>query len=169
MFAIRAVTFLAILACILYLMELAEISMAWLMGFSLIFIVTIIIAYITPMLTKHEINNDGITLRQGLIFNTNFHFHLIDSVEAHTSNIGILGQTSKRGRIILASGNNGLVIIRLNHKKRFGMLLMRQADEILIDLEKPEEFVKLAKENITENVAMHDTNLKSENQSLNSD
>ena len=137
---------MGILACILYLMGLAEISMTWLMGFSLIFIATITIAYITPIFTQHEINSQGITIRQGAIFNTLFTFQQIESVEVHNSRTGILGL--RRSRIVLASGNNGLVMIKLNHRKRFGMLLLRKADEIIIDLEKPEEFVKLANENL---------------------
>ena len=142
---------MGILACILYLMGLAEVSMAWLMGFSIVFIITIFIAYITPMLTQHEINREGITIRQGAIFNSIFTFHQIDSVEVHMSKVGFFGLVSKRNRIVLASGINGLVMIKLNHRKRFGMLLLRKADEIIIDLEKSEEFVKLANENLTTN------------------
>ena len=126
MFGIKAMAFLAILICILYLMEMAEVSVAWLAGFSVIFILTILIAYITPMLTQHEIDSNGITLRQGLIFNTSFPFHLIESAEPYTSNVGFLGVISRRGRIVLANGSKGLVIIKLNHMKRFGMLLLRR-------------------------------------------
>ena len=148
MFAIKAMAFLAILACIIYLMGLAEVSLAWQMGFSIIFVITIFIAFITPMLTRHEINNDGITIRQGAIFNTCFHFHLVDKVELQSSSTGLFGQVSGRGKIVLATGNKNMVRIKLNHKKRFGMMLMRKADEIIIDLEKPEEFVNLANEHL---------------------
>lgn len=148
MFAIKAVVFLAILACILYFMGLAEVSLAWLMGFSFVFCLTVFIAHITPMLTQHEINSKGITLRQGMIFNDGFAFGHIKNVEIHASGGGFFGPVSKRNNIILASGNKGLVTVRLNHKKRFGMLLLRRADEIIIDLEKPEEFVRLANEHL---------------------
>ena len=105
MFAIKAVVFLAILACILYFMGLAEVSLVWLMGFSFVYCLTVFIAHITPMLTQHEINSKGITLRQGMIFNDGFAFGHIKSVEIHASSGGFFGTVSKRDNIILASGN----------------------------------------------------------------
>ena len=158
MFAIKAVVFLAILACILYLMGLAEVSLAWIMGFSFVFCLTVFIAHITPMLTQHEINSNGIILRHGMIFNDSFAFSHIKSVEVHVSSGGFFGPASKRDNIVLASGSRGLVTVLLNHKKRFGMLLLRRANEIIIDLERPDEFVKLANEYIQKEITMQDTN-----------
>ncbi len=144
MFIIRTMTFLAILTCILFLISMGWISNVWLMGFSGVFILAILVAHTSPMFTQHEISNEGIRLKHGLNLNTIFPYDHIETVEIHTSKIGFLGPISRRNRIVLASGKNGLVRIKLNHKKRFGMLLMKKGDEIIIDLDKPDEFVKLA-------------------------
>lgn len=148
MFAIRAIALLTVLACLIYLMNNAELQSTWLFGFVLIFVLAIIITLITPMFTQHEINTDGILLKQGLVFKASFQFLHIETVEIYSIKPGIFGLTPARNRIVLASGNKGLVKIKFDHKRRFGMLLLRQADEIIIDLEKPEEFVKLASEKL---------------------
>ncbi len=147
-YIIRTAGLLAILACILFLMEMGEINMNWLLGFSLIFFMTVLITTITPIFTRHEIDTDGIILKQGVGFKVSFPFSHIEAVEIYGIRPGIFGLVSSRSRILLASGNKGLVRIKLNHKRRFGMLLLRRADEIIIDLEKPEEFVKLANEQL---------------------
>lgn len=144
MFAIRAMALLAILACILFIMVIADTNTGWLLGFSAIYMMAALITTITPMFTRHELDSDGIRLRHGLVFNTSFSFGHIETVESFARGAGLLGPAPRRGRIVLASGNKRLVRIKLNHSRRFGMLLLRQADEIIIDLEKPDEFVKLA-------------------------
>ena len=147
-YIIRTAGLLAILACIIFLMGMAEININWIMGFALVFFMAILITTITPIFTQHEIDANGILLKQGMIFKASFPFSHIEIVEIYGMNSSILGLISTRKKIVLASGNNGLVMIKLNHRKRFGMLLLRKADEIIIDLEKPEEFVKLANENL---------------------
>lgn len=129
-------------------MGMAEININWLIGFSIIFFMAILITTITPIFTKHEIDANGILLKQGMIFKASFPFSHIETVEIYGIKPNIFGLISTRSRIILASGNKGLVKIKLNHKRRFGWLLLRQTDEIIIDLEKPEDFVKLANEHL---------------------
>ena len=143
MFAIKALAFMAILACILFLMGMAEIDVFWLLGFSVIFIITIFVAYVTPMFTVHEIDQ-GIILRQGIIFTLIIPFNSIDCVESFPSGTGPLGPVSKGGRIVIASTGRNLVMIKLDHKRRFGMLMLRKADEIIIDLTNPDEFIRTA-------------------------
>ena len=146
MFTIRAIAFLAILACILFIMGMGDINNTWILGFAGIFIMAILIAHVSPIFTQHEVSKEGIRLRHGILFNEIFPYSHIETVEIHASKTGFLGPISRRHRIVLASGKNRLVRIKLNHKKRFGMLLLRKGDEIIIDLEKPEKFVKFAKE-----------------------
>ena len=147
-YIVRTAGLLAILACILFLMEMAEINIYWLIGFSLIFFAAIFITTITPIFTKHEINANGILLKQGIFFKASFPFLHIEAVETYGMKPSILGLVSTRSKIVLASGNKGLVKIKLNHRRRFGWLLLRQADEIIIDLEEPEDFVKMANEHL---------------------
>lgn len=150
-YIIRTAGLLAILACILLVIGNADIQIIWLLGFSLAFFMAILITTITPMFTQHEINANGILLKQGMIFKASFPFLHIEAVETYSVKPSIFGLVSSKNRIILASGNKGLVKIKLNHRRRFGMLMLRRADEIIIDLEKPEDFVKLANENLSAN------------------
>ena len=147
-YIVRTAGLLAILACIIFLMGMAEINIYWLLGFALIFFIAILITTITPIFTQHEINANGILLKQGMIFKASFTLLHIEAVEIYSLKLSVLDMVSFRKRIVLASGTKGLVRIKLNHKRRFGMLLLRRADEIIIDLEKPEEFVKLANEHL---------------------
>lgn len=151
MFIIRALATLAILGYILFMMNTARINYSWLLGFALFFIAAVLITMVTPMFTQHEIDTNEIMLGQGMIFKAVFPLSQIEAVDIYSRKPGIFGLFSTRGRIVLASSNKGLVRIKLNHKRRFGMLLLRQADEIIIDLEKPEEFVKLANEYLSTN------------------
>jgi len=148
MFAIRAMALLAMLACILLIMGNADIQIIWLLGFALSFVMAVFITTITPMFTQHEIDADSIKLNQGAVFKTRFLFSDIETVEIYCIKPKIISLLSTKNKIVLASGNKGLVKIKLNHKRRFGMLLLRKADEITIDLDKPEEFVKLANEHL---------------------
>ncbi len=129
-------------------MEMAEININWLMGFSLTFFMAILITTVTPMFTHHKIDANGILLKQGMIFKASFPFSNVEVVEICGMKFSIFNLVSIRNKIVLASGIKGLVRIKLNHKRRFGMLLLRRADEIIIDLEKPDEFVKLANEHL---------------------
>ena len=132
-------------------MEMAEINLAWLLGFALVFFMAVLITTVTPMFTQHKIDGSGILLRQGTIFKASFPFSHVEIVEIYSMKFNIFTLVSTRNKIILAGGVKGLVRIKLNHKRRFGMLLLRQADEIIIDLEEPEEFVKLANEKLSKN------------------
>ena len=146
MFIIRAIALLAILACILFIMSMGDISNTWMLGFAGIFIMAILIAHISPIFTQHEVSNEGIRLRHGILFNDIFPYNHIETVEIYAFHTSFLGPLSKRHRIVLATGRNGLIRIKLNHKKRFGMLLLKKGDVIIIDLEKPYDFMKQVNE-----------------------
>jgi hypothetical protein len=103
------------------------------------------------MMTRHEITGEGIILRQGLLFTAVFPFEKIESVELSNTRLWAFGlfQAGARDRIVLASGNTNLVEIKLREKRRFSLLLWRSSKEIIIDVEKPGEFVRLANEKLT--------------------
>ncbi len=114
-YIVRTAGLLAILVCLLFLMEMAEINIYWLLGFSLIFFTAILITTITPIFTQHEINANGILLNQGVIFKASFTFSHIEAVEIYSLKLNVLDLVSFRKRIVLASGTKGRVRIKLKH------------------------------------------------------
>lgn len=149
-FAIRFFVLLGLLVCILLLMTIPDMNWAWLVIFSAVFFTAITIVTFSPMLTVHEINETEIILRQGLLFTATFTFSAIESIESIQTRLWAFGlfPAGARGRIVLASGNRNLVSVKLKNRKRFGLLLWRSSKEIIIDLERPDEFVKLANEKL---------------------
>lgn len=144
MFAVKGLAMLAMLACIVYLLGAAGIDMLWLIVFSVVFCIMVFVLFFSPFFTEHEIEGDGIILRQGLIFSISLPFARVERVGEFKAGTGPLGPVSRRGRIVIASTARNLVTIKLDHKRRFGMLMLRKADEIIIDLNEPDEFIKLA-------------------------
>ncbi len=151
MFIIRSLALFIFLGIVDWLMVSMELSGDWILGFSLVFGLAIFITMLTPVFTSHEINSQGIILRQGLLFRLSFPFSSVESVESFRSPGFLFGLVSRRDRIMLASTTRGLVRIKLNHRKRFGMLLLRRAEAFIIDLREPERFIKMAREYIPEN------------------
>jgi len=145
-FGIRFFLLLGMLASLLFILGIPGTDRIWLAVFGLLFFIAISIVTLTPMMTQHEITGEGIILRQGVLFRATFSFGEIESVELSQARLWILGlfPTGARGRIVLANSNRNLVSIKLKTRRRFGMLLLQSANEIIIDLEKPGNFVELA-------------------------
>ena len=151
-FIIKTVALLAMLLCTLVLLNvISSVDWEWSLLFTVLFAAGILLVGISPMLTRHEITLEGIRLRQGLLFSATFLFPEIMEVRREndplwTMVVPLLG---KKGRIVLAGSNQGLVVITLKKKQRFGSLLFRSGDKIIIDLVKPDEFVRLANERLS--------------------
>ena len=147
-FGIRFLLLVGILAPLLLVMRVPEIDNVWLGVFGIIFFIAISLVTLTPMLTRHEITDEGIILRQGLLFKSAFRFKEIETMELFQPRSWAfsLFQADAKGKIVLASGNRNLVKIKLRNKRRFGLLLWRSSKEIIFDVNKPEDFVKLANE-----------------------
>jgi membrane protein YdbS with pleckstrin-like domain len=147
-FGIRFFLLIGILAPLLLVMRGPDIESIWLAVFGIIFFLAISLVTLTPIMTHHEITGEAIILRQGLLFKAVFPFEKIESVESSQTRLWAFGlfQAGGRGRIVLASGNRNIVEIKLKEKRRFGLLLWRSSKEIIIDVNKPEDFVRLAKD-----------------------
>jgi hypothetical protein len=149
-FGIRFFLLLGILASLLFILGIPDINRIWLAVFGIIFFMAISLVTLSPMMTQHEITGEGIVLRQGLLFWAEFSFGEIEAVELSQARLWALGffPAGARGRIVLANGNRNLVSIKLKARRRFGMLLLQSASEIIIDLEKPDDFVKHSNEKL---------------------
>lgn len=149
-FGIRFFLLLGMLISLLFVLGIPGTDSIWLAIFCILSFIAISLVTLTPMMTRHEITEESIILRQGLLFKAAFPFEIIESVELSQARLWVLGlfPAGARGRIVLANGNQNLVSIKLKTRRRFEMLLMQSASEIIIDLERPDDFVKLANEKL---------------------
>lgn len=147
-FIVRFFLLLMMLVGISLLLLIPDTDMAWPAFFIAVFFVATTVTTLSPIFTAHELRAEGMILRHGILFKATFAFSDIQAVERFTTRLWAFGvmPSGARGRIVLASTNSGLVSIKLKERRRFGMLLLRSSDEIIIDLEKPDEFVKMVNE-----------------------
>lgn len=145
-FGIRTLIFSALLAINIYILAAPAVDALWLAGFVVISFLAIVLVSATPLFTTHEIDDEGIRLRQGLLLDVMLPFEEVESVSELQTKIWTWGMLplGARGRIVLANGNRNLVSITLKKGRRFPMLLWRSGKEIIIDLVNPSEFVKFA-------------------------
>ena len=151
-FIIKTVALLAMLLCTLVLLNvISSVDLEWSLLFTALFGAAIFMVVVSPLLTRHEITADGIRLRQGRLFSVTFRFPEIIEVRIENDSLWtmVVPLLGKKGRIILAGGNQGLVVITLKKKQRFGSLLFRSGNRIVIDLLRPAEFVSLANERLS--------------------
>jgi hypothetical protein len=128
---------------LLFTVVFSDISLLWPVVIIFIFTIFILLTNISPMFTGHEITDHGIVLRNGILFSGSFGFDQIISVQR--------SQPAWRfGRIVLSSGTTGLVSIKLRTRIRFSSILFRNSDEIIIDLVRPDEFVRMANQKLSQ-------------------
>ena len=149
-FAIRFMVMSAFLVSMIFLLAIPDINAIWLAGFGLILLAAVAIVTLSPMITAHEITADGIILRQGILFKAKFLFSEIESVERYDARLWAFGllSLSGRNRIVLASANRNLVMIKLREKRRFALLHWRSSREIIIDLDKPDDLINMANDKL---------------------
>jgi hypothetical protein len=149
-FGIRFLLLLGILALLLFLMWSPDIDTAWLAGFGVVFLIAAALTTLTPMMTHHEITDECIILRQGVLFRTEIPFSQIETVAPSQVRLWALGffHAGARNRIILATGNRNLVTVKMKARRRFGFLLWRSSREIIIDVEDTQGFVRAANEKL---------------------
>jgi hypothetical protein len=149
-FGIRFLAQSTFLAIILYLLAAPSVDSFWPVAFLATCFLAIVLVSVTPLFTHHEIADDGIRLRQGILFSIHIPFGDIEGVdEVHTKMwaFGLL-PVGALGRIVLANGNRNLVSIKLKDRRRFPTLLWKSGREIIIDLVNPGGFVRLANEKL---------------------
>lgn len=140
-FIIRTAFLFALLACMMiFTIAFSDIGMFWPVLICILFFIFILITNVSPIFTAHELTENGITLRNGILFSRSFNFNEIMKIERTRPSL-------KFGKIKLASGTAGLVSIKLKSKTRFNSFLFRTSDEIIIDLVRPDEFVRMANQN----------------------
>jgi hypothetical protein len=149
-FGIRFCIMMCLLAAMLFLLARPDIDRTWLAFFGIVFFIATVLTTLTPMATGHEAGDGAIVLRQGLLFRESIPYGDIQSVQRLETRLWAWGlfPAGAWNRIVLASGSRNLVEIKLKEKRRFGMLLWRSSKEIIIDLDRPDDFVKMVTEKL---------------------
>ena len=143
-YVIRSCFLFALLASMAaFTIAFSDISLFWPLVLIFIFAIFILLTNVSPLFTGHEINADGIILRNGMLFRARIPLGQIEKIERSRPRW-------KFKKIVLASGSSGLVLIKLKSEIRFKALLFRSSDEIIIDLVRPDEFVRLANEKLSQ-------------------
>jgi hypothetical protein len=143
-YIIRTVFLFALLASLMvFTLAYSDIGLLWPALIFILFLIFILITNVSPLFTTHELTENGVTLRNGVLFGRTFRFEQIARIERTRPSF-------RFGRIKLASGNAGLVTIKLKSRTRFNTFLFRTSDEILIDLVRPDEFVRLANQRLSQ-------------------
>jgi|GEM_PF-3264373 len=143
-FIIRSVFLFALLASMMvFTLVFSDIGLLWPSLLLFIFTIFILLTNVSPIFTRHEITDDRIILRNGILFTGSF---TIDEIASVTPS----QRTFRFGRIKLASSTSNLVSIKLKSKRRFKSILFRTSDEMIIDLIRPDEFVHLANQRLSQ-------------------
>ena len=118
--------------------------------FAILFILNVILFGISPLMTSHELGPPGIVLRQGILFKIELKWDEISSVERQEDRglgYGIM-TIGRRSLIPLTTQKHNLILIKLNQPIRFSSVLWKKADEIMIDVNEPDIFVKRTAEHL---------------------
>jgi uncharacterized protein YhhL (DUF1145 family) len=97
---------------------------------------------VSPFLTKHSIDADGIVLRQGWHFKVRIPIDKVKAINlidlAPKDRSLFISQT--RGILNITSKKRELVSIKLRRRQRFAVVFWRRADEIIFDVADREGF-----------------------------
>jgi hypothetical protein len=109
-------------------------------AFSLVIVIGLCILVLfsyglSPMLTKHSLNDDELVLRQGILFKTVIPLASIKAVERWENGPRKSGVylVTKRKELFVTSRRTNLIIIHLRKPQRIGMAFARMAESVTFD------------------------------------
>ncbi len=110
----------------------------------------ILIVGVSPLLTYHEVLEDGIRLRYGWYFNAFVKFANISSIEHSDALVPAYGVSIPMGhkKIFIVTSKVGLIEMKLKEAQKFRGVFNRQANEIILSVDAPELFIDKVKEKI---------------------
>ena len=151
LFHFRTIYISVFFASIFVMLAMMTIDMSvYFIIFAILFILSIILFGISPLMTSHELGPSGIVLRQGILFKIELGWDEIRSVERQEDKKLGIGLTATLGKpvIPLTTQKQNLILIKLNQPIRFSSVLWKKTEEILIDVNDPDIFVKRAVEHL---------------------
>ncbi len=145
MFYFTAILLLLSLIFVLFAMlVIVPVDITWISIITVLFISILLVFGISPLLTKHQIAEDKIILRQGLYFKAVVPLGNIRDIKSTDINakIGIKFSLTKP-ILYVTTSRIGLISIKLKGQRRFGYAWWKRADEIIFNVDDPKRFIKL--------------------------
>jgi|GEM_PF-2818935 len=111
----------------------------------------IAIVGVSPLLTYHEVLEDGIKLRYGWYFSAFVKYANIAKVEHSDAIVPSYGVSIPMGykKLFIVASKVGLVSIKLKETQKFKGVFNRKADEIIISVDAPDLFIEKVNEKIS--------------------
>lgn len=128
----------------------AGIDIIWVGGILALYVISLLIFSIMPIMARHEISDEYLLISQGLLFRKKIEWSNIEEIttlDDERMSSGVYASV-RRPRVIVTSRRFNLILIRLREKERFGFALGKLADEIIIDVRDTERFVAEVKEHL---------------------
>jgi len=116
---------------------------AWIAAFGVLFGVFIVVWGISPLLTTHWLTTSRLVLRQGWYFRAAIPMREIESVSRFEGDapLGLRAPLGQR-RLYATGSKVGLLSLKLHQPRRFWAVLGVEVDEIVFDVESPDQFLE---------------------------
>lgn len=139
--------FLSLILLLFVMIVIVPVDIMWIAIITILFISILLVFGVSPLLTKHEIAEDKIILKQGLYFKAVVPIDNIKDVEPTKINarIGIKFSLTKL-ILYVTTSRIGLISMKLKKQMRFGYAWWKKTDEIILNVDNPEEFIRLVEE-----------------------
>lgn len=134
---------------VLLLLQAMYIDPVYVLFFIALLVAFIILFGISPLFTDHWVTLSRLILRQGIYFKASIPYDNIRSVDEtdEMAKVGVKFYLFGR-KVFVTTSRNGLVSIKLKRPMRFTLILGKLADEVIVNVDNPREFVSSLKERI---------------------
>ena len=139
--------FSSLILTLFVMLVIVPVDITWISIITILFISILLVFGISPLLTKHQIAEDKIILRQGLYFKAVVPIKNVKDIGFTDINakIGIKFSLTKP-ILYVTTSKIGLISIKLKGQRRFGYAWWKSADEIIFNVDNPKRFIRLVEE-----------------------
>ena len=136
--------FLSLILTLFVMLVIVPVDIMWIVIIAVLFIFILLVFGISPLITKHQIVEGKIILRQGLYFKAVVPLENVKCIGFTDINakIGIKFSLTKP-ILYITTSKIGLISIKLKGQRRFGYAWWKRADEIIFNVDDPKRFIKL--------------------------
>jgi len=126
---------------------IGPVNIMWTAIIVILFIFILLVFGISPLITKHEIAEGKIILRQGLYFKAVVPIKNVKEMGFTDINVkkGIKFSITEPILYVTTSKIN-LIYIKLKRQRRFGYAWWKRADEIIFNIDNPKKFIDSVEE-----------------------
>ena len=139
--------FSSLILTLFVMLVIVPVDIKWSAVIVILFISILLVFGISPLLTKHQIAEDKIILRQGLYFKAVVPIENVKGIGFTDVNAKICVKFSLTKPILyVITSKINLISMKLKKQMRFGYAWWKRADEIIFNVDNPKEFIRLVEE-----------------------